>query len=495
MKESAGLWQRYSTWLLLLIVLLGTALRFFHLGTQSLWYDEAFSLAIADRLTLKEILTNQGHSTHPPLYYLLLHAWIRVVGVNDFTTRVPSLLAGVLTIPLIYLNGRKLFGPRTGLWSALFVAVFPFHVYYAQEARMYTLLALLTTLSLWFFLRAIERNRRTAWGSYWLCLVLGIYTHYFIAFVILVYHLYLVLHWRRYRHLWRPVLITDVLLLIAFLPQAAIFVRESQVVLSSSYWLGKPSPLALFTTIYFFVVSYTVPRRLTGIGLFVLLSWLAIGLYEISLQARRDHTLRRHLALLNLGVFLPLFSALAISQIKPIFLERTLIVCTPFLVLLLARTLSVSHLRSPVPYLAGALGVFVVISLFHLYFDPTMHKPPIRQAAEQINAEFAEGDVVLHTGVGSFLPFLFYQPPAEHYLLWGDPDPRLGAATYELFGGKIATRETIAGHRRLWLVVMLDHSVKYQQDQVRWFDDHFPLIEDSNVGGILIRLYDLSKSG
>ena len=481
---------RYGVWLLLPIILLGMALRFFHLGVQSLWYDEAVSLAIADRLSLWEILSNQGHSSHPPLYYLLLRAWIRQVGINDFTARVPSALAGVLTIPLIYQAGRWLFGQQVGLWGALLIAVFPFQVYYAQEVRMYTLLGLLTAFSLLLFLQAIERNRWQTWGVYWLCLTLGIYTHYFMVFVILAYHFYLLLYWRKYRHLCQTVIMTDGMLLLAFLPQAAIFIRESEVVLGSSYWLGKPNPLAFFTTIYFFIVSYTVPRQLNAIGLFVTLSWLAIGLYEIFLQARRDRNLFRRLNLLNLGAFLPLFSVLAISRIKPIFLERTLIVCTPFLVLLLARMLSESHLRSPVPYLAGALSVFVAISLYHLYFDSTVHKPPMRQAAERINTAFTTGDMVLHTSVGSFLPFLFYQPPVEHYLLWGDPNPRKPATTYELFGGKIATPGTLVGHCRLWLVVMLDHSVEYQQDQVNWFDDHFPLVEDSNVDGIFIRLYD-----
>jgi mannosyltransferase len=490
--KPAALSARYRMWLLLLIILLGTALRFYHLGAQSLWYDEAFSLAIADRLKPEEILTNQGHSTHPPLYYLLLHTWIKMIGVNDFTTRVPSLLAGVLTIPLIYVSGRKLFDLPTGLWSALFIAVFPFHVYYAQEARMYTLVALFTTLSLWLFLQAIERNHWLAWGGYWLCLVLGIYTHYFIGFVILVYHLYLVLNWQRYRHLWLPVIITDGLLILAFLPQTVIFIREFRVVLGPSYWLGRPNPLAFFTTIYFFIVSYTLAPWLHAIGLFVVVGILAIGLYEQLLKVKLALHFQER-ALLSLGAFLPILIVLAISQIKPIFLERTLIICTPFLILLLAEGLRASRWRSPMPYLFIALGLFVVISSYRFYFDATTHKPPLREAAQQIAATFVPGDVVLHTGVGSFLPFLFYRPPPAHYLLWGDPDPRLAAATYELFGGKIATYETIAGYQRVWLVVMLDHSVEYQRNQVRWFDDRFPLLEASHVGGILIRLYDCTE--
>ncbi|MFC1975345.1 glycosyltransferase family 39 protein [Chloroflexota bacterium] len=481
-----------NKWILLLIIILGAALRFFYLGSQSIWYDEAVSLAIADRLSLWEVLTNQGQSSHPPLYYLLLRAWIRGVEINDFTTRIPSTAAGILTIPLIYQAGRRLLNKTVGLWGAFFIAVFPFHVYYAQEARMYTLLAMLTTLSLIFFLKAVENNQWYTWGGYGLSLALSLYTHYFIAFVILAYHLYLLLNWRRYLHFWKPVIITDFLLLLIFLPQVANFLSQSQEVFKS-YWLGKPSPLAFFTTIYFFVASYTVPPRLTFIGLFVLLSWLAIGLYDLYRQTKFDRDQRMHFYLLGLGAFLPLLSALAISQIRPIFLERTLIVCTPFLVLLLAWILASSRRHSPIPYLAGIMGVVLVLSLYRYYFDPAVHKPPMRQAAAHINAVIAPNDIVLHTSVGSFMPFLFYQPPAEHYLLWGDPDPRKSATTFELFGGKIATLNDLGRYRRLWLVVVLDHSIEYQHNQVSWFDEHFPLVKETKVGGIIIRQYRVTK--
>ncbi|MDH3676394.1 MAG: glycosyltransferase family 39 protein, partial [Anaerolineae bacterium] len=168
MTESLTSRPYYQFWLLLLIILIGTALRFLYLGQQSIWYDEAVSLAIADRLSIWDILANRGESSHPPLYYLLLHVWTRWVPINDFSARFLSALAGTLTIPVIYLVGCRLVDRRLGLWSALLIAVFPFHIYYAQEARMYTLLALLTTLSLLFFLEAIKHNRWRAWAAYWI---------------------------------------------------------------------------------------------------------------------------------------------------------------------------------------------------------------------------------------------------------------------------------------------------------------------------------------
>jgi uncharacterized membrane protein len=441
---------------------------------------------------LTAILTNQGESSHPPLYYLLLRLATNWTGVNDFTARLPSAWAGILTIPLLYRVGRQFAGQRAGLWSAFFVAVFPFQVYYAQEARMYTLLALLTSLSLLFFLKVIQSNRRQSWLFFGLILALGVYTHYFIIFVLLAYHLYLLLYWRRYRGLWRAMLMTDLLLLLIFVPQLINFFSQSQEVFTD-YWLGSPNPLALFTTIYFFVVSFTMLPQWTFVGLFVVLSWLALAIFELTWQTKKSPALRRRLVLLCLGVFTPLLTVLIISQVKPIFLERTLIICTPFLIVLLAWATAATHRRSPLPYLAGILGVLLMVSLYRFYFEPSVQKPPLRQAAVFINAQFEPGDMVLHTSVGSFVPFLFYHMPVEHYLLWGDPDPRKSKNAFEQFGGRITTRDQLSRHQRVWLVVELDHSVDYQLAQVEWFDATYPLIQEEDINGIFTRLYKISS--
>ena len=84
---------------------------------------------------------------HPPLYYILLHFWMKL-GDNAVTARSLSALTGALTIPAIYWLGRRLAGRDVGLLAALLLALSPFHVRFAQETRMYTLLTLNATLAL-----------------------------------------------------------------------------------------------------------------------------------------------------------------------------------------------------------------------------------------------------------------------------------------------------------------------------------------------------------
>jgi len=193
---------------LLIVLLLATALRFYHLDGQSLWADEGNSVALARR-SLAEITYGAAYDIHPPLYYYLLHFWIQAFGTSEFAVRSLSAVIGTLLVCLTFLLGRRLFDPWVGLVGAFLSAVSPFQVYYSQEARMYILLAALSALSVYFFLRfmeaeAVDTGRQQPlflWaGLYILAAVLALYTHYSFPFVLLVenlfYVLWLAIRWR-----------------------------------------------------------------------------------------------------------------------------------------------------------------------------------------------------------------------------------------------------------------------------------------------------------
>ena len=129
------------------IVLLGAALRFYAIGDKSVWLDEAYSIWLADQPTMEmwRWLVRIDH--HPPLYYSLLHVWQMYFGDAQGTVRMLSAMCGTLAIPLLYSTGRTLFDDSTGILAALILALSPFHVRFAQEVRMYALLALTAALA------------------------------------------------------------------------------------------------------------------------------------------------------------------------------------------------------------------------------------------------------------------------------------------------------------------------------------------------------------
>ncbi|NIO71640.1 MAG: hypothetical protein GTN71_22070, partial [Anaerolineae bacterium] len=182
---------------LLLVLLLATVLRFYRLDGQSLWADEGNSVALAGR-SLAEITYGAAYDIHPPLYYYLLHFWVRPFGTSEFAVRSLSAVIGILLVGLTFLIGRRLFDPWVGLVAAFLSAISPFQVYYSQEARMYILLAALSALSIYFLLRFMEAEAAdtgrqqplSLWaGFYILATVLALYTHYSFPFVLLVENL------------------------------------------------------------------------------------------------------------------------------------------------------------------------------------------------------------------------------------------------------------------------------------------------------------------
>jgi mannosyltransferase len=210
-NEQRALWVG-----LLLVLLLAAALRFYRLEGQSLWADEGNSVALAGR-SLAEITYGAAYDIHPPLYYDLLHFWVRSFdlaqdrpfGTSEFAVRSLSAVIGTLLVCLTFLLGRRLFDSWVALVAAFLSAISPFQVYYSQEARMYILLAALSALSVYFLVKFIEaeaantgRRQLFLWaGLYILATVLALYTHYSFPFILLVenlvYALWLILSWQR----------------------------------------------------------------------------------------------------------------------------------------------------------------------------------------------------------------------------------------------------------------------------------------------------------
>ncbi|MDQ7029429.1 MAG: peptidoglycan DD-metalloendopeptidase family protein [Ardenticatenia bacterium] len=133
------------------------------LHVQSLWYDEGFSAWLASR-PAAEIVARTAADIHPPLYYLLLHAWTALAGSSEFSLRFLSVMAGVPAVPLVWVLSRGLLGRQAGPVAALLAAIAPVWLWYAQEARMYTLVTTLGLTSTWALIRLLERPLPPARG-------------------------------------------------------------------------------------------------------------------------------------------------------------------------------------------------------------------------------------------------------------------------------------------------------------------------------------------
>lgn len=174
-----------------LIVLIALILRFININ-QSLWLDEAINVNNAAALDFKSLILNYSlFDFHPPLYSVILKAWIIAAGTSEVAVRIPSVIFGVATVYVTYLIGRRLFEEKTALIAATLIATSPLAIYYSQEARMYSLAALAAGVSVYFFLTLLKKDSLSSWIGFITSTVAMLYSDYLPYLLIPVYVLYL----------------------------------------------------------------------------------------------------------------------------------------------------------------------------------------------------------------------------------------------------------------------------------------------------------------
>lgn len=204
-----------AQWALAGIVLLGLGLRLATLR-QSLFGDELFTYEIATRASLGDVLAGVRSSLEvtPPLYFLF--PWLSAkAGDPMLWLRIPSVIFGTVTIPLVYLLGREAGGRAAGLVAAALWALSPFAIFYGVEARAYGLMAMLIAVSTLVLLRAGARGGAWRWALFGGLTAAALYTHYTAIFAVaaqgawaLAYH----------RERWRPLLLAFAGAGLAFVP-------------------------------------------------------------------------------------------------------------------------------------------------------------------------------------------------------------------------------------------------------------------------------------
>lgn len=209
--------------LALLAVLIGTTLRFNGLDGKVYWHDEVYTALRVSGYTSADYaggaFTNRIYSTqellnflhpeagsgiedslrglmsrpeHGPLYYLLTRIGYLFTDDARLATRSVAAVLSLLLFPAAMWLWHELFNERLGAWIILgLMALSPFHLVYAQEARQYSLWAVMTVAVCAALLRARRRADLPAWALYALLLTIGLYTHLMLAVVILVHGLWL----------------------------------------------------------------------------------------------------------------------------------------------------------------------------------------------------------------------------------------------------------------------------------------------------------------
>ena len=160
--------------------------------TRGFWGDEAWTSLIS-QLPYKEMLKTTAADFHPPGYYTIIEAVYKFLPPTEIVTRSISIIFYLLTIFMVFKLASYVRGKQFGLLSAAVVAVNPIFFIYAFEARNYTMFAFAATGSVFFLIELSKQFTLRRAFAFILFSTLGIYTHYYMFFILAVQGLYLVL--------------------------------------------------------------------------------------------------------------------------------------------------------------------------------------------------------------------------------------------------------------------------------------------------------------
>jgi len=376
------------------VLILGVVVRF--VTVSALWLDEAQTVAIA-RLPLGQIPEALRHDGAPPLFYVLLHAWMALFGTSNLSVRFLPGLFAVGALPLAWLAGRRLAGPQVGWAAVLLLASSPFAVRYADEARMYSLVMLLVFVGYLAVTELLERPRSAraaiGVGSVTAALLL---THYWSIYLLFVVGLTLVVVARRATSPAgdgaRRGLVAMAIGSLLFLPWAPSFLFQLRH--TGTPW-GSPGRLrSLVDSVFNFAGGYSDPGLLLGLGMCALivlaLAGRAVdgGRIEIDLRTRPGG---RRLAVVGFGTLVVAIVATVVG--RSAFAVRYAAVMFPMVLLLAAMGTAVLGDRR---VRHGVLAAAVVLGFWGIAPNVFGNRTSAARVASALRAGAEDGDVIAY---------------------------------------------------------------------------------------------------
>lgn len=216
----------YSIVAPLILVLVNFVLKIRYVSYPSLAKDEPFSVYYS-QFDLTTIISELSQGNNPPLYEVFLHIWTNFFGISEFSVRLPSVVFSSLTVYFIYQICRKFFSIKIAILAALLFTLSNYQIYFAHEARVYPLFMLLTTVSMYQFLKLITDQRSKMNVIFYLTInILLLYAHFFSWFVLFVQVSVLIaLYWNRRGELLKFAKYFGIIVLF-YLPYAGVFVNR-----------------------------------------------------------------------------------------------------------------------------------------------------------------------------------------------------------------------------------------------------------------------------
>lgn len=389
--------------LLLLIIILGFSLRLYNLGSESVWIDESYTILGASQQTIPEVIKSIELTEGKPfLSHMLLHFWMDYFGNSEFSLRFMYLIFGTLSIFVIFFVSKNLFDWRIGLLSSLMLSTSMIQVLYSQEIRSYTLFALLTLCSYYFFIRIIKENNYILYFYYILFTSLAANAHYFNFFNIFIQNLIIFLVLSLKVEQIKKWLLSQLIILILFIPSFFILIKQVKWVHAAFQdllifklhigWFGQMGvfiflvPILLLILMFIFVFS--VKHKIDFLSF--------INKFKFSEKT--------FLLILILVLLTLLFN---ISKlISPSFLTRYHFFLIPFYYIFISKGVMLIKGKK-------MQAIFIILILLVNFYSlgvyySTIKKEQWREAVEFVELNSGENDLLIFNAAYLDTPFNYY---------------------------------------------------------------------------------------
>jgi mannosyltransferase len=449
------------------ILCIALLLRCTMLSKESLWIDESASWRFASG-DLSQAL--KAEPTNPPLYYVLLHFWINWFGASESALRSLSVLPSMGSVWLIYMLTKRLFSPSVAGLAALYQAVSSFQIFYAQEARTFSLLTfflLAGTLLLWNALESPPGIRRIlGYIGYTVVMALALYSHFIATFFLAAHGVYVLFRHRRQILYYAASAVVVVLL---FLPWLLVLLRAAAGggQAGRRYFLLK-LPQAYFSFLFGDTLIPLDEAAVTHIRetlsssapllLVAILSAAILGLFLVPAWKRWGDALSYTAVMATVPVLL----AFVVSFKVMVFDERYLIGASPFTYVLVAAAMmevllewqkrqqaregaGAWRIRAGLGAIA-AYALLLAVSLQHYYFNPRFGKEEWREAIAYLEGAASPRDWIILDPDYLHSCYDYYQKRGLPY--WAVT----GQISSDVAASPAAISGRAAGHGRVWLV-------------------------------------------
>jgi mannosyltransferase len=435
----------------------------FVLLKQSIRLDEAQTLWQCSH-SIPGLLKVVAQDVHVPLYHLIVHFWLMYVGHSVIAVRLLSLIFFLATIPFVYLFGRQIMSYKWALIATAIFSFLPFMNWYANEARMYTMLALIAAANQYYFVRLMRR--RTGWIGFTVTAMAGVYTHYFFIFTLAAEGIFFLVQRRQFAAKSLRKMIALAVLLGAILAPWLYYFVSLGAASNTRPMVPKPSAVDFFNAYSQFLFGFQTNR----INTILVSSWPLLVVFGFFAIRRSTGANKIVQFLITIAVLPPILAYVLSLITQPFFLSRYMIASVPALVLALVWFIS----RYPRRYALAMVSVVIAAIGATSYLQATSIDNPMlenyKNAADYVNSHATTRDVIVLSAPFTVYPFQYYYNGSTQLNTLPQWNRQVAGAIPTFNAQKLPSEVNAIKRNHTYIYVLLSYNQGYEKTVKLYLD-------------------------